>query len=165
MVLDSSALIAGLDPLALGEEYEVYTTPSVLAEVALSSDRRTRLSLAVELGKAVVAKPSAESLRAVESESAKTGDLSVLSPTDLEVLALAHQLRNGCEVVVVTDDFAIQNVAASLGLRAASLMTLGISKRFCWELFCPGCEKALPPSYRGKRCPICGTVLRRRRRA
>jgi len=79
---------------------------------------------------------------------------------------------------LVTDDYAIQNVAANLGIEYMTAATSGIRKKVVWELKCTGCGnvvesgKAMKP---GKavvsgnvvesaiECPICGSGVRRRR--
>ncbi len=54
-----------------------------------------------------------EALQKARQAASETGDLSVLSPADLDVLAKA--LEYGA--TVATDDYAVQNVALHLGLK------------------------------------------------
>ena len=60
---------------------------------------------------------------------------------------------------IITDDFAISNVAKNIGLDIAPIMTKGIKDVGKWIHYCPGCKA----SYQGgKECSICGTTLKRK---
>ena len=63
---------------------------------------------------------------------------------------------------IVTDDYAIQNVANQMGVEFASLMTFGIKFRLYWIKYCPACHRKYPSDYRFKHCKVCGTELKRR---
>ncbi|HEX69286.1 MAG TPA: hypothetical protein ENG10_03210, partial [Candidatus Bathyarchaeota archaeon] len=55
-------------------------------------------------------------------QSKRTGDFKYLSQADIEVLALALQLKNSGEnPTVVTDDYSMQNVANKLGIEFSPL--------------------------------------------
>ncbi|MEM3061768.1 MAG: nucleic acid-binding protein, partial [Candidatus Bathyarchaeia archaeon] len=96
-------------------------------------------------------------------KSIKLGEKLVLSEADLEILALAFDLKlKGESPVIVSDDYSIQNMAESLGLKYSSLATFGISHKFEWILYCPACFKKYPQSYSSKVCAICGTALKRK---
>ena len=87
----------------------------------------------------------------------KTGDIMRLSPADLEVLALAYDFSNkeNMEVIILTDDYSIQNVANAAHMSFLSFSQKGITKRFKWISRCPGCGKRFNESQ--KVCLICGT--------
>ena len=96
-------------------------------------------------------------------QSKRTGDFKYLSQADIEVLALALQLKSlGENPTVVTDDYSMQNVANKLGIEFSPLTTFGIKYRFKWILYCPACRKKYPPDYKPKKCEICGTELKRK---
>ncbi len=98
------------------------------------------------------------------SESAKTvGDVLFLSEVDLEVLALALELKSlGYSPFIVTDDYSIQNVADQVDVEFASLMTFGIRFRQHWIMYCPACFRKYPPDYKNENCQVCGTRLKRK---
>lgn len=97
-------------------------------------------------------------------ESAKTvGDVLFLSEVDLEVLALALELKaSGQAPLIVTDDYSIQNVADQIGVEFASLVTFGIRFRQHWIMYCPACFRKYPSDYKNENCQVCGTKLKRK---
>jgi UPF0271 protein len=161
IVLDTSAFIAGFEPLSIqGMQYSV---PEVKNELAVNSLPWTRLNTAVENGKLKVRTPKAEYSERVKTSSKAVGDLLFLSEADKQVLALALELKEeGYKPQIVTDDYSIQNVANQLGIEFASLMTFGIRYRFHWTLYCPACHHKYPADYQSKHCEICGTELKRK---
>ena len=100
--------------------------------------------------------PRQESVEAVKAAAKKTGDLDVLSGTDIDVLALAYELKG----IVVTNDYAIQNVASKMGLPWEGTGKK-ISKEIDWEWYCPACWKKYPQRCE---CEVCGTATKRRPR-
>lgn len=91
----------------------------------------------------------------VIDEAAKTGDIAVLSETDIAVLATAYELRAG----IITDDYAIQNVAHFLKIpyEGSDLKPIGSMVR--WAFKCTGCGKIYQSTR--ENCEICGHGLRR----
>jgi len=161
MVLDTSALIAGFDPLSIVDD--VYSVGEVEVELASGSLPWVRFKTAVENGKLKLKAPKAEFLDRVKESSRDVGDMLFLSDVDLQVLALALELKNaGNELFIVTDDYSIQNVANQLGLEFAPLMTFGIRFRLHWIRYCPACRRKYPPDYKHKKCEVCGTELKRK---
>jgi UPF0271 protein len=161
VVLDTSALVAGLDPFSVGEEE--YTVPSVREEMAQNSMRWIRLKTAVENGKVKVRMPREAFLRKTRAFASEVGDVFFLSETDLEVLALALELKAaGYSPLIATDDYSIQNVASRMNVEFASLSTFGIRRRLQWIRYCPACHKEYPPNYKSVRCGICGTEMKRK---
>lgn len=152
-MLDASAFYAGV-PFASQASYR--TTPGVLAEVAHIKGRFGAIDGLVEAGRIVVAEASAEWAERAERAAAESGDLGSLSAQDLSVLALAAE--HGADIV--TDDYAVSNAAALMGLRARPVMTAGIKRSGRWELRCRACGRGAP---RGSaECPACGGRLGRR---
>ena len=161
LVLDASAFIAGLDPFAL--EGDVFTVPGVKKEVSPSSMGSLRLRLAEESGKLVVRSPGREALEEALRASAYMGDAIRLSDVDVELIALAIELKDeGYETTIITDDYAIQNVAKKMGISFASLATYGIKEELRWVVYCPACYRYFPSEAGLKECPICGTPLKRK---
>jgi UPF0271 protein len=98
--------------------------------------------------------PSPESLADVEKAARKTGDTSVLSATDRDILALASDLGASLH----TDDFAVQNVAHALGIAVVPLKQRQAAP-IRWKFRCAGCGRY----YRAPgECPVCGANIKRR---
>jgi UPF0271 protein len=161
IVLDTSAFVAGFDPFSINEEQ--YTVPMVNEELRGTSMAAVRFKTAVESGKLVVRVPAKSFIERVKESATFVGDSFFLSETDVQVLALALELRTqGCFPLVATDDYSIQNVADQIGIEFASLGTFGIRKRLQWVRHCPACHKEYPANYGSRKCMVCGTALRRK---
>jgi UPF0271 protein len=161
IVLDTSAFIAGFDPLAVPDRQ--YTVPEVRRELAAGSMPWMRFNAAIENRKLMVRKPEDSYLQEILEASRKVGDVRYLSEADLQVLALALELKSrGLSPLIVTDDYSIQNVANKIDVEFSSLMTFGIKFRFKWIIYCPACYHKYPPDYKYKICEVCGTELKRK---
>jgi len=161
VVLDTSALIAGFDPLSI--EGEHYTVPKVKDEIAENSMSDIRFKIAVENGKLRVRIPNEISLSKIKASATVVGDTFFLSETDLQVLALALELKTeGYTPLIVTDDYSIQNVANQVGIEFASLATYGIRRRLHWIRYCPACHRKYPADSKQKTWTVGGTPLKRK---
>jgi UPF0271 protein len=161
LVLDTSAFVMGFNPLSV--DLEVFTVPAVERELFQTSMAMVRFSTSRSSGKLEVREPSEPSKSRIREESLKLGEKIVLSEADSQILALALDLRaNGLEPVVVSDDYAIQNMAERLNVAYASLATFGISYEFNWISYCPACFRRYPQTYQLRECQVCGTMLKRK---
>jgi UPF0271 protein len=161
IVLDTSAFIAGFDPLAVPEKQ--YTVPEVRKELIAGSMPWMRFNAAIENRKLTVRNPKSSVLQEIQEASRKVGDMRYLSEADLQVLALALELKgSGLSPLIITDDYSIQNVANKIDVEFTSLLTFGIKFRFKWILYCPACYRKYPPDYKFKICEVCGTELKRK---
>lgn len=142
-VLDSSALIEGFVPPG---DAEIYVPPGVEEEV---HRRNANFSLIK------VVSPSRYNTKLVVKGAKETGDFHSLSNVDMEILALALQLN----AIIITDDYAIQNVAAHLGLEFQSLHQEGIKELRRWKWRCTSCGRYFNKYY--PECPVCGGKLKR----
>jgi UPF0271 protein len=130
---------------------EMVTHPSVTDEV---TDLRSRCRLEVLLASGLsVIPPSAESGQIVARAAGETGDAPRLSAADADLLALS--LDHGA--TVVTDDYAVQNVALRLGLGVKGILQ-GKARPRRWKFRCPGCNRRYGA---GGTCPACGSALKR----
>jgi UPF0271 protein len=130
---------------------EIITPPSVVDEI---TDARSRCRLEALLASGLsVVPPSAENAGRVSLAAAETGDIARLSPADTDLLALAL----GLGATVVSDDFAVQNVALALGLGVKGILQPTARPRR-WRYRCPGCNRRY--SAAGT-CPVCGSGLKR----
>ena len=93
-----------------------------------------------------------DSLKSVGDKVKITGDK--LSDTDISVIALALDfISKGKKVVIVTDDYGIQNVAKSLDVKFMPVSQKGISRSLVWGRRCTACGKETSEEI----CPVCGT--------
>jgi len=160
IVLDASAIIMGYDPFIGSNQY---TVPKVLEELPSKGTGILRVKIAEQRGKLRVLEPSDKFSRRIFTLATEIGEGRSLSGADQDVLALALELREkGENPVIISDDYAIQNVAALLGIEYVSLATFGIRHRFHWVFYCPGCRKKYPSSYPQEYCRVCGTELKRK---
>lgn len=156
-VLDTSTLLAGIQ-LMLGGE--MYVTDKVVNEV-IDSENKSKLELAISLGKVKVVKPGNRYIRLVRKAAVKLGEHASLSDADISVAALALELQDkGYQVVVLTDDYALQNLLKSLGIVCKGYRTRGISRTQKYVMRCPGCGY-VSKRWGEKICPRCGTRLRK----
>jgi UPF0271 protein len=161
IVLDTSAFIAGFDPLAVQKKQ--FTVPEVGGELTVGSMPWMRFKAAVENGKLTVKRPKDSFTPKILEVSKRIGDMRYLSDADLKVLALALELKaGGLSPLVVTDDYSIQNVANKIDVEFTSLLTFGIKFRIKWILYCPACYRKYSPDYKDQTCEVCGTTLKRK---
>jgi len=161
VILDTSAFIAGFDPFSI--ENVQYSVPMVEKELFSDSLSWTRFKAAVENKKLHIKEPDMAFVKRIKEASKTVGDISFLSEADLQVLALALQVKKSGEApLIVTDDYSIQNVANQIGVEFAPLMTFGIRFRLHWIRYCPACYRKYPADYKSKVCKICGTRLKRK---
>ena len=161
LVLDTSAFVMGINPSAL--DLPSYSVTSVLDELIPDTLPHTRFGASQDSGRLSVKKPAPSSTRIVQETSSRVGDVDVLSTADVEVLALALDLKNdGMSPVIVSDDYAIQNVSETLRMEHASLATFGITQKFDWIYYCPACFRKYTIRDAGQECRVCGTRLKRK---
>ena len=147
-VLDSSAFI---------QEYHtdgsVATIPMVREELEDESGYRFD---AMEGSGMRVHIPDEGTVETVLRAAEETGDREELSATDVRLLAAAFELDG----TLVTDDYAMQNVAERLDLDVEVIAREGISEQRDWLFQCQGCGREF--DERRERCPICGSALDRK---
>jgi UPF0271 protein len=150
----------GLDPSGL--EHDSYSVPEVTEELRDQTGPSYRLSAARSSGKLRIQIPTLTSLEEVTEKARKLGDRIVLSKADTSVLALALDLhREGKGPIIVSDDYAVQNVAEGIGIAYQPLATLGIRERFNWTYYCPACYRRYV-ELDVQECTVCGTKLKRK---
>jgi len=147
LVLDSSVFFTEFPVME-----EAATPPAVVAEL---KDLRSKCKFEVlSAAGLVVREPSEESRVAVREAAGKTGDLSVLSVTDLDVLALAFEMQAS----IATDDFAIENTAHRLKLDVRTVQQRKAKPRR-WKFRCSGCGRFYhAPGI----CDVCGAEIKRK---
>lgn len=154
-VLDAAGFFASYQLIVNGS---VYTTHEVVKEVKDADSVRT-LEIGLSAGKVVVKEYSTESIGKVKEVASKLGELGRLSHTDLGLLALANDLLRECrDVIVVSDDRSVQNVALALGAKVLGIKRRGLQRPRKYVYVCPSCGRIfkMPGT-----CPYCGVELRR----
>ena len=131
------------------------TTSAVYEEIQHIKTKQGILEMLQQTNRLQIREPSQEIIDIVEEASIKTGDITTISKQDISIIALA--LENNIEMI--TDDFAVTNVAKQLKIQTSSLMTEGISIVGKWISYCSMCGKEFSKE---KECPICGSELNRK---
>jgi UPF0271 protein len=148
-VLDSSAFI------------DDYTTDSDIATIPLVreelEDEAGYRFDALEGSGMRIHIPDPETIERVERAARETGDAETLSRTDVRLLAAAFEL----DATLVTDDYAMQNVAEKLDIGVEVIAQAGIDERRNWQFQCQGCGRTFDDHR--ERCQICGSDLQRKR--
>jgi UPF0271 protein len=100
--------------------------------------------------------PEDETVERIERAARETGDLDALSETDIRLVAAAFELDGR----LVTDDYAMQNVAEKLEVAVELIAREGITEQREWRFQCSGCGREFDENH--DRCPVCGSDLTRK---
>jgi UPF0271 protein len=147
-VLDSSAFI--------NEYHTTSATASIpLVREELEDESAFRFD-AMEGSGMHIHIPAEGTVEKVTRAATETGDAAELSDTDVRLLAAAFELDG----TLVTDDYAMQNVAERLGVTVDVIAQEGINERRDWVFQCAGCGRTFDENH--DRCPICGSDLSRK---
>jgi UPF0271 protein len=146
-VLDASAFFIDLHLAG-----PLFTTASVVDELK-DFAAKCRFDTYVAAG-LTVAEPPADARARVVRAAEISGDAGVISETDTGILALALDRQ----ATLVTDDFAVQNVAHRLGIAVQPILQRKAKSR-TWKYRCSGCGRSLDhPGI----CEYCGAEIRRK---
>jgi len=151
-ILDASAFYAGV-PFRSSDDY--YTTSLAYDEIKHIKKNHDVLGTLLETNRLKIREPDKESTEAAIKAAKDTGDFPQLSKQDISIIALCIEMNGE----IISDDFAISNVAKNLGLKISPIMTQGIKDVGKWVHYCPGCRTN---HINKKGCPICGTPLKRK---
>ena len=161
-VLDSSAFYAGI-PFSSNEPS--YITSLVYNEIEHIKKDHDAVQILIETKRLTVNEPEKKFVATSIDAAKKSGDFSNLSDEDISTIALSLQL--GAELV--TDDFAVSNVAKNLNIKVIPVMTDGITNVVTWRYYCPGCgfdnyliSDTNTTRSRITECPICASKLKRK---
>jgi len=100
--------------------------------------------------------PRDDTVEKVRRAAGETGDREELSTTDIRLVAAAFEL----DATLVTDDYAMQNVAEHMDVAVDVIAREGISEQRDWRFQCQGCGREFDENK--DRCPICGSELSRK---
>ncbi len=151
-VLDATAFYAGI-PFVSNDLF--MTTSAVYEEIQHIKKKQGVLEMLKQTNRLQIRDPSEEFISVVKDTADGTGDSATISKQDVTIIALA--LENNIELI--TDDFAVTNVAKQLKIQTSSLMTQGINTVGKWISYCSMCGKEFSKE---KECPICGSKLNRK---
>jgi len=151
-ILDASAFYAGV-PFRSSDV--CYTTSLVYEEIKHIKKNHDALGTLLETNRLKIREPDPEYTKSAIKSSKDTGDFPQLSKQDISIIALAINMKGQ----IISDDFAISNVAKNVGLEIIPIMTKGIKDVGKWVHYCPGCRTN---HATGKECPVCGTPLKRK---
>ena len=151
-VLDSTAFYAGI-PFSSNEPS--YTTSLVYNEIEHIKKDHSAIQILIETKRLMICDPEHQFVITANNAAKKSGDIPNLSDEDISTIALSLQLN----AELVTDDFAISNVAKNLNIKVIPVMTDGIKNVVTWKYYCPGCETNFSKITE---CPRCGNRLKRK---
>ena len=151
-ILDASAFYAGV-PFRSSDVW--HTTTLVFDEIKHIKKNHDALGTLLETNRLKIREPDVESTKTAILAAKNTGDFPQLSKQDMSIIALCIENKGD----IITDDFAISNVAKNLGLKITPIMTKGIKDVGKWVHYCPGCRTN---HTSGTECPACGTPLKRK---
>jgi endoribonuclease Nob1 len=151
--LDAGAFYTGVVFMSSAGRY--YTTQAVFDEVKHIKKSHGAIEALLESNTLQIVNSDRISIEKVVAAARKTGDYQKLSEADISIVALALQL----EIVLVTNDYAVANVATTLKIPVKSVASKGISHTRRWIAYCSACGRAFGPN--AKECRLCGNRLRR----
>lgn len=156
-VIDTSAILSG-KPINIADS-SLVTTPGVSDELSPGGRDFQNFEFLKEIG-LMIQLPSKNAVDIVKKTATETGDDQRLSVADIEIVALALDImeKPNKEVIILSDDYSIQNLASTLNIRYQGVLQKGITKKFKWISRCPGCGKKF--NEQTKICPICGSSTR-----
>ena len=151
--LDAGAFYAGIPFLSSGS---YCTTQAVFNEVKHIKRSHGAIEALLDAGSLQVIDPDKNTIEKVRATAKKTGDYQKLSQADISIIALALQMK----IALLTDDYAVANVATTLKIPVQSSSSKGIKETRKWIAYCSACGKAFGPD--AKECPLCGNKLKRK---
>jgi len=156
LIIDSSAILSGKN-FSL-KDTKLITTSGISNEFKPGGRDYNNFQFLIGTGLEIIT-PSKNSLDKINKISKKTGDIDRLSVADKEILAVALDLKDEYDVIILTDDYSIQNVANALNISFKSISQNGIKESFKWINRCTGCGKKFKDNI--KICPICGSATKK----
>jgi len=151
-VLDASAFYAGIP---FGSNEPNFITSLVYDEIQHIKKSHDVVQILIETKRLTIKDPDTVFLNKVKNAATESGDLINLTNEDISSISLSLQLH----AELVTDDFAMSNVAKNLGITINPIMTNGIKTTGTWRYYCPACEINFSKT---SQCPNCGTSLKRK---
>ena len=158
-VLDASAFINGFQPTSKNN----FTVPEITAEIK-DFESRLLYDTAVDEGRLTVRDVTQEYMDKTDAIISSSGDILRLSVPDKKIIALALMLEDeGRIVMVISDDYTIQNTLKIMGIDYSGIITEGIREVYNWKKVCNGCRKEFEEDYPFDDCDVCGSRIFKKR--
>lgn len=148
--LDATAFYQGFH---LRSSSTCITTALVFEEISHIQNKLSTLESLVLNKRIMIFEPNYSTVRFVKSLAKQVGE-SRLTEADISILALAKDYS----AILVTDDFAVCNLARTIPIGLLNLGTKGIRETRKWIKFCSSCGRGYPSTQ--SVCSICGNKLR-----
>ena len=145
IILDSCAFLTQKHP-----EGRLVTIPEI--EKELKNKQSIQYHSNLKEHNLEIIEPNKASEKWIKNKADTTGDLDVLSSVDKKILALAYELKG----IIVSDDFAIQNVALYTGIEFVSCSGNEIKELRKWNYKCSACNHV--EDKKSNECRICGSA-------
>ncbi len=152
--LDAGAFYTGF--VFMSPTYQYWTTQAVFDEVKHIKRSHGAIEVLLDSNTLQILNSDRRNIDKVVAAARGTGDYQKLSEADISIIALALQL----EIVLVTNDYAVANVATTLKIPVESIAGKGITRTRRWIAYCSACGRAFGPN--AKECRLCGNRLRRK---
>jgi UPF0271 protein len=152
--VDAGAFYSGFVFQASSNQY--CTTEEVFDEVKHIKRSHGAIEALLESNILHILNPDRKSIEKATSAAIRSGDLPKLSGSDISIIALALQLG----ITLVTNDYAVANVAMFMNIPVNSLVGKGILRTRKWITYCSACGRAFQANV--KECRLCGNKLRRK---
>ncbi|MDF1539512.1 MAG: hypothetical protein P1Q69_11490 [Candidatus Thorarchaeota archaeon] len=138
-----------------------FVAPSSVIEEIRNRPSIQRVESLISLDRLSIEDAQEHCIREAQKAATETGDISVLSTQDIDLLGLAfRRSRNGDEVTVVSTDIAVLNVARFIGVKILDPRGK-ISHDVQWMMKCPACGNSTK-NTKLVECEVCGTKMKRR---
>lgn len=148
--LDATAFYQGFH---LHSSCTCITTGLVFEEISHIQNKLSSLESLVLSKRIMIFEPTNNMVKLVKTMAKQTGETR-LTDADISILALAKDYN----VTLVTDDFALCNLAKTMSIGLLNLGTKGIRETRKWTKFCSSCGRGYPSAISD--CSICGNKLR-----
>jgi UPF0271 protein len=129
------------------------TTGLVFDEISHLQHKISSLDTLILTKRIIIFEPSTKTVKLIKLVAKQTGE-GRLTEADVSIIALAKDYN----AILVTDDFAISNLAKSLSIELLNLGTKGIRERRKWIKYCGICGRGY--SSTESVCTLCGNKLR-----
>lgn len=158
-VLDASAFIGGFEL-----QNSLNFTTSEISEEVKDFKSKMIFQQAINDNILFIEEASKSAMKQLNEVISNSGDTLRLSIHDKKLIALAIDfLNNKKNVILVTDDYSIQNVLKILKIPYRSVLTRGIEEIYNWKKVCQGCRKEYSDSYNEDVCEVCGSKIFKKR--
>ena len=158
-VFDASAFINGFELTSNNN----FTVPEITAEIKDFESRLT-FDMAIDECKLTIHEVPNKYVNCVNEIISESGDILRLSLPDKKLISLAYMFsKEGRNVMVITDDYTIQNTLKILRIPYSGVITEGIKEVYNWKKVCEGCKKEYSEDYPFDDCEICGSRIFKKR--